>query len=357
MIKINNKKKKNAHILKALLILISFIFLLSFILKDSPDPIFPQQWSINNKSGIHVEDMWKFYKMEDSATVVVAIIDTGIDFENEELKGLQWINHNEIPNNNIDDDNNGYIDDYNGWSFTDNTKDIIIDNYHGTACAEIIAAKHNSIGIEGITRNIKIKLMSLKTLTSDGSSNYGEISDIVSAIKYAERNGAKICNLSLSTNFYSQDLYDVIKGSNMLFVVSAGNTNVIRHINIDKKKLYPASYNLDNMIVVTGTSKDKLLADSSNYGEKTVDICAPGSEIYIYTNGDLDCVSGTSFAVPHVTGVAATLYSLGCNDVQKIKKYILKGVDKNDSLKDLCKSGGTLNGRNSVKLFLEENKK
>ncbi len=275
-----------------------------------------------------------------SHPVTVAIIDTGVDILHPALKDHIWINEDEIPANGIDDDNNGYIDDSYGWDFYNNDNTVCHyyvsglgqnnplpedNDNHGTHCAGIIAATE---GVFGVAGGIDVKVMPLKI--HGGKKNSGSVSDAIKAIKYAQAKGADICNLSWGTSLYSEVLESVMRDSDMLFVVAAGNSGS----NNNSSPLYPASYSLDNMISVAYVTQSGSLASDSNYGVSTVDIAAPGQDILsTIVGGGYHYLSGTSMAAPVVTGIAALLYA--CEDSlypQNIKELILQTLKPMDSL-------------------------
>lgn len=272
--------------------------------------------------------------------VTVAIIDTGVDIAHPALRNRIWVNPNELPNNGIDDDRNGYIDDVYGWDFynDDNTvchyRALDFGMYsanpddndnHGTHCAGIIAATE---GISGIASGIDIRILPLKI--HGGEKSTGSVSDAVKAIKYAQAAGADICNISWGTSVYSEALETVMRESDMLFVVAAGNSGN----NNNSSPLYPASYFLDNMISVAYVTQSGELASDSNYGLSTVDIAAPGQDIFSTTvGGEYHYLSGTSMAAPVVSGIAALLYAYGESPYpQNIKEILLQTLKPLESL-------------------------
>jgi len=255
------------------------------------DPLFSELWGLKNDGqsilgnpgisdmDIDAEKAWDITK--GNSNVVVAVIDTGIDKNHPELKNNIWINPGESgldaygkdkSCNGIDDDNDGYIDDYYGWDFCNNDNEPIDDNGHGTHVAGTIAAAiNNNEGVAGVAPNVKI--MPLKFLNSNG---FGTTFDAVMAIDYAVAHGAKISNNSWSG--YGNDilLEETIKSdSNMLFVCAAGN----EANNNDELPSYPSSYNLPNIISVAAIDNTGNLAYFSNYGAKSVDVAAPGVDI------------------------------------------------------------------------------
>lgn len=273
--------------------------------------------------------------------VIVAMVDTGIDDTHEELAGRIWINEDEIPENGIDDDGNGYVDDVNGWNFYYNSPQIFTgsEDDHGTHGAGTIVAKENNKGIIGINQSEHVKVMSVKAL--GGQYGDGSTESLIQAIRYAEQNGADICNLSLGTGQNDQALYYTMANSDMLFVVSAGNDGT----NIDLRPSYPASYDLDNIISVANLNCDGTLNQSSNYGVTSVDLAAPGSYILSTTiNNGYSYMSGTSMSAPFVSAAAAMIFShFGDVSASNVKKIILSTVTPLDSLSGVAATGGMLN--------------
>lgn len=298
------------------------------------DAAYGRQWGLHNDgsstytnsetepkiavSGVDVqaESAWNQFQSED--TVVVAVIDTGVDYKHEDLKNSIWVNTDEIPGNGKDDDGNGFVDDVYGWdfynrdktvcSYTEHGKAKAADNdNHGTHCAGTIAATaNNGMGIAGIASNVNVKIMIVKAL--GGANGATSTSKLVKAIRYAVNNGADIINASWGGWVSEQDtaLKKVISQSGCLFVAAAGNSGS----DNDKTACYPANYNqhLNNVISVGSVDCDGTMSYFSNYG-KSVDILAPGSNIYSTVVGGYARMSGTSMAVPFVSGIAAMLYA------------------------------------------------
>ncbi len=307
----------------------------------SNDTYYDSQWALHNPGSyysyiksnrilrkatedldMNVPEAWEYLKSSnlDQREVVLAIIDTGVDSQHPDLVGNFWENPGEIPDDGIDNDSNGYVDDIHGWDFYNGDNTISHYTYsdklqvyqadpkdnddHGTHIAGIISATaDNHLGIAGVASGISVKLMVLKI--NGGTDGSGSISGAVEAIKYATRMGADICNLSWGTDQYSVALREVMEESDMLFVAAAGNSGE----DNDVKPIYPASFELPNLISVTFIDADGKLTGLSNYGSKTVDIAAPGVDIMSTIVGGYATLSGSSMAVPQVAAVAALLYS------------------------------------------------
>ena len=289
---------------------------------------------------IGLEEAWSLYD-GGSRDVIVALVDTGIDYTHEDLAGRIWVNEDEIPNNGIDDDGNGYIDDVYGWNFYSNTNQVYVgsEDSHGTHGAGTIAAHaDNGVGIAGIVQSDHVKVMAVKALGGEDGS--GSTASIIQAIRYAEANGAQICNLSLGSSWNDPALYRTMAESSMLFVVAAGNDGA----NLEQVPSYPASYDLDNLITVANLRYDGNLDDSSSYGASAVDLAAPGTYILSTTPDDTySYMSGTSMAAPMVSAAAALLYSQFPDaTLADVKDMLLSSVQKLDSLSGLTATGGML---------------
>jgi subtilisin family serine protease len=274
-----------------------------------------------------------------SKKVVVAIIDTGVDFNIPDLVDNAWTNQAELNGRpGVDDDGNGYIDDIHGFNFVNNTGDPKDDNGHGSHVAGTIGARgDDGKGVAGVAWNVSI--MALKFLDSQGS---GSLANAVKAIDYARKNGAKVLSNSWGGGGFAQALKDAIeetRKADELFVAAAGNDGS----NNDTKPTYPASYPIDNIVAVAAVDNRGDLADFSNYGATTVHIAAPGVNILSTVPTGFDTYSGTSMATPHVSGVAALVYALNPNlTYTEAKKRLIDSARPLNSLKGKVASGGML---------------
>ena len=232
----------------------------------------------------------------ETSSIVVAVIDTGIDLTHKDLATSLWQNPREIPDNGIDDDQNGFIDDVHGWNFTNGTPIIQDRHGHGTHIAGII---HEAAP--------GARIMVLKYYDSKDRNPTNSLSGTIRAIRYAVAMGAKIINFSgggLEPDREEKAAIADAQTRGVLFVAAAGN----ERSNSDHRPFYPAGYNLDNILSVTAVDRDQMLLPSSNYGVRTVDIAAQGANVVsTIPFGRFGTMTGTSQATAFVTGAAARL--------------------------------------------------
>lgn len=340
------------------IIIISFKLIVEISSNKSTDEHYWNQWALDNdgtfvfsridetniytntynsRKGIDIGYKAGILLMDPRRSITIAVIDTGVQFEHEAFNNAIWSNEREVPDDEIDNDNNGYIDDVYGWNFYDDNNDISEDASqidHGTHIVGTLCAYGDDSLVKGVVGGFDINVMCLKILDENGD---GDIEDLKEAILYAEDNGADICCLSIETE-HDAELEAYLKKSNMLFVVSAGNDGK----NIDNEPVYPASYESSNIVVVANVSCDGQLCETSNFGVKTVDISAPGTDIVstVPSNG-YAYKTGTSMAVPFVAGVIALTY---CNsdtiDLVTAKDIVFQSVKRVESLENITITGG-----------------
>lgn len=346
------------------------------------DSLFNKQWSLLNTgqvSGYEGADIdatsaWNFTTGGTTVlgdTIVIAVVDGGCDIDHEDLD--IWINHNEIPDNNIDDDNNGYIDDYYGWNAYNNSGDIP-DNLHGTHVSGIAGAiGNNEKGVAGVNWNVKI-------LPIAGESTYESI--VVKALSYIyvqremydNTNGEKGAFIVAQNNSFGVDeaqpaeypiweaMYDSLGSIGILSMGATAN----RPWDIDVVGDVPTAFTTPYMISVTNTTNKDVKNGGAAWGATTIDIGAPGTMIWsLGLNNSYRTSTGTSMATPHVSGAAALMFAAADSAFMEaykanpgeyallIKEYLMQGVDKLPDLDTATVSGGRLNIYNSINLMLD----
>lgn len=320
------------------------------------DTRFGELWGMHNTGAVGVADAdidapeaWDTINGGDA---VVAVIDTGVDYTHEDLAANMWTNTGETPNNGIDDDGNGFIDDYYGYDFSNYDSDPMDEMGHGTHVAGTIAAVgNNAIGVAGV--NWQGKIMAVRFLDSGGGGWY---SDAVSATMYAVANGARITNNSWGGGSYDQSLYDAIKlaqDAGVLTVAAAGND----YSDADYYPLYPAAFDLPGIISVAASTASDDLAYFSNWGKVSVDLAAPGESIlstvptwtWLGDPSGYMYLDGTSMATPHVAGAAALLLAQNsARSAMGVKQLLLGTVDVRPAFQGKVSSNGRLNLSNAI---------
>ncbi len=322
------------------------------------DPQFSQLWGLNNTgqtggtadADIDAPEAWDLET--GSPGVVVASIDTGVDFTHPDLASQQWVNPGENCGSSdrtvscaqrtdgVDNDGDGYVDDWSGWDFVNHDNSPTDDNNHGTHTSGTIGALgNNGIGVAGVDWNARI--MALKFLNSAGS---GTDADAISALLYAADHGARVASNSWGGAPYDPALVNAIEygaSKGMLSVFAAGNDSV----NMDVSPEYPAAYDSDAIVSVAATDARDAMAFFSNYGQRTVDLAAPGVSIVSTTPGNTySSFSGTSMAAPHVSGTAALVMShFAGATLYGTKALLMRSADPKSSLAGTSATGGRLN--------------
>ncbi len=342
--------------------------------KTPNDPLYASQWALPM---IHAPELWDITtggRTSCGDTIVIAIFDEGFDVNHEDLKDNIWHNSHEIPNNGIDDDGNGYIDDYNGWNYLGKNDSIIYNTSHGTSVAGVAGAKgNNGKELSGVNWNIKLMLL------SDVS---GTEANLVKAYSYAAdmrrrynqsggKQGAFVAATSMSlglTNSTAADhamwcnMYDTLGVQGIINVVAAANDqNTVESLGD-----IPSLCNSKYKIVVTSTTQQDALAAS--YSATRVALGAPGDNVLTLNagNNSYRAESGASFAAPLVAGAVALLYSAPSDSLcrsalrapgataDRVTNDLLKGVDAVPALQGKTVSGGRLNVFNSYQLLAKD---
>ncbi len=329
---------------------------------DPPnDPKLSSLWGLHNTGSddgvvdadIDALEAWNL--STGSKKIVTAIIDTGVDYTHPDLANNYWHNPGETgidaqgknkESNGIDDDQNGFIDDFRGWDFANNDNDPKDDHEHGTHCAGTIGAiGNNNVGVVGVNWNTS--LVGLKFLDNSGS---GSLDHAVQAIEYATTLGVDLTSNSWGGGGFSQTMYAAIQEAaqkGILFVAAAGNESQ----NNDQRPSYPASYLVDNIISVAAIDRKDKLANFSNYGAKSVHVGAPGIDILsTVPDAAYGTMSGTSMATPHVSGVAALIKATYPQlSVIQWKNRIIYSSQITSATALKTSSGGRLNALNALK--------
>ena len=297
-------------------------------------------WGLDSSSGAHINIKKTWEITEGSKEIIVAVIDTGIDPKHPDLKDNLWKNPKSKKSQ------------Y-GWDFIKNKANPMDNHGHGTHVAGIIGGKLRQAGASGVAQKVSIMPIRYYAENSTGADN---VANTVKAIHYAIDNGAHIINYSGGGAEFHLEEYKAIDRANrkgILFVAAAGNER--SDIDEQKNKYYPGAYPLSNIIAVAATDIQAKIIPSSNWGVKSVDVAAPGEQIFsTLPNGKYGYLSGTSQATAFVTGLAALLLSQNrtLSPVQ-IKKLIMNNVDKEDHLKGKIRSAGRVNSYKSMLASLQ----
>ena len=362
-----------------------YVELRSILTTVPNDPFFNNQWHLMNtgQSGgtvgadIQATQAWDITtggRTTDGDTIVVAVIDNGFEPTHADIQANHWYNWNEIPNNGIDDDRNGYVDDFQGWNTKTLKDDIAGGNTHAVKVEGMLGAVgNNSRGISGV--NWKVKMMSIKIDTERGTE-----ADVVAAYNYAlvmrrlyQKSGGKkgafivATNSSFGSSGFASDapiwcaMYDSLGIAGIISVGSTANSN----INVDLVGDLPSTCPSDYLVVVTATDRNDLKGANVAYGVNNVDVAAPGIAVYTTAqNGSYIQDEGTSFACPIVAGIVALAYSVPCTNFTNLSKtnpkaaalflknWILTSVDTKPDLQNKIRTGGRVNAFKTLQKVL-----
>ncbi|EQC47678.1 S8 family serine peptidase [Bacteriovorax sp. Seq25_V] len=329
------------------------LFLVS-INSHGQEPLENNQWYLNSNKqyrGANIKKAWEV--IETQYRPKVAIIDAGFDINHEDLKESILINEGEIPDNGIDDDLNGYVDDYYGYNTVKKNGQLLGDydfqTKHGTAVAGIIAAgQENRVGIKGIAQGIKIIPI---VRPEPMAKRKDKLPYLIEAFKYAIKRKADIINFSARLNVTSSDFKNILKELNdqgIILFASAGNTG-----SVSSTKRYPESYEeeFDNIIIVGSSDMNGNKAKSSSYNKDSVHIFAPGEQILTtHPENNYGYSSGTSFSTPIAAGVAALILTHHGKDARwSMRERLINTCQKVKSLEGLSVSNGIIDAYQALK--------
>lgn len=313
------------------------------------DPQFNQQWHLNNtgqSGGTEDADVDAVEAWDDLANIeetVVAVCDDGVDLDHEDLQNVIWTNPNEIADNGIDDDNNGFIDDMHGWDTAANDKDPRPEggDTHGTHVAGIVSAEHdNGIGVSGV--NPKSKIMAMRHYAGQGSW----MSDLATAIDYAWANGADIITVSYAIDGFTQTVTQAIQragNADVVYLNSAGNNG---QQDPPRQQLRTLT---DNLIFVAATTRTDTKSGFSNWGS-LIEIGAPGSAILSTTVGNnYEFFDGTSMATPLAAGVASLIRGkFPTLTARETLDLLISSSDEVAALTNFIPDGKRVNAANAI---------
>lgn len=315
------------------------------------DPRFSDQWGFHNigQSGGTVDadvDAPEFWDVIGGAPgILIAVLDSGLNFTHPDLQGIAWVNPGEIPADGIDNDANGKVDDAKGWDFVNADNDPTDDHGHGSNVTGVIAAnRNNTQGVAGMLAGARILVCKILN-----SSNSGTTANLIAAVTYARLFGAPVMNLSLQNYPYSSILnteFNACQSEGVVLSICAGNQGA----NNDTTPNYPSCYAQTNIIAVGNHSRDDIRWTSSNYGLTNVDLFAPGASILSPVLGtNYSYYTGTSQATPFVTAVCASIkYANSLWTAPEIRNAVLSSVVPRSSYDGICVTGGRLNAFDSL---------
>ncbi|MCB1070697.1 MAG: S8 family serine peptidase [Kiritimatiellae bacterium] len=315
------------------------------------DTSFGNLWGLNNTGqnggtadiDIDAPEMWDL--TTGNTNTIVGVIDTGIDYEHPDLTANIWINPGETASDGIDNDGNGLVDDIRGWDFANDDNDPMDGDGHGTHCSGTIGGVgNNGAGVAGV--NWVVRLMALKFLSDDG---FGSTSDATDAITYGTAMGVDLTSNSWGGGGYSDTLRLAIAeaySNGIPFIAAAGNAAS----DNDQTENYPSNYEVENIVAVAAYDRNGNLASFSSYGATTVDVGAPGVDIYSsVAGGGYENYSGTSMATPHVAGLVAMM--LGVNPgltPEDVLSFLIATADPMPALDGKTVANGGINAYSAI---------
>lgn len=342
------------------------------------DPLFENQWQYINvgASGgeigadIDMDLAWDHAtggKTTDGDDIVVCVVDDGLVSNNPDIVDNLWINLDEIPDNGIDDDENGYIDDVRGWNAEINSDNVFIDGSHGTSVAGVIGAKgNNNIGVAGVNWDVKMMIVVGGSPESLALASYAYPYQMRKL--YNETNGEEGAFVVATNSSWGIDggnpedapiwcdFYNVLGEVGILNFGATANVNT----DVDAIGDLPTACSSDFLVSVTNMNRQDEKVSGAGFGTRTIDLGAFGRQTYTLNGSNYGTFGGTSAATPHCAGTAALLYSTECTEFMSvvksdpalaalaIKDYILHGVDYNQSLQGITTTGGRLNANNAI---------
>ena len=321
----------------------------------TPNDLDKRLWNLHNTgrrngtagADIQATSAWEITTGSRKHGPLVAVVDTGIDYKHPELAANMWLNPGEIINDGIDNDNNGVIDDVHGYNAVEDSGDPMDDHSHGSHCAGTIAAVgNNGRGIVGV--NWEARMMAIKIFDSRGNT---DTATILRGLRYAAKMGVDITNNSWGDSRPSEAIKEGFAAmpSTVHFAAAGNNRN-----NNDHRNYYPVGHALENMVGVAATDRNDRRPVFSNYGEKTVELAAPGDQILSTVAGGYGVYSGTSMASPHAAGAAALILTEFPQATPvEVRDRLIYNSDPIPALSSSSQSGGRINAAKSLEIDTE----